>query len=235
MRLSLAALREVHLEDLRRELTVADWWDWVRSTYAELKKTDEGREYMRFSKGPIKRLKEEVVPTLRLAERQFPARQLLVTFPAEDTPGSPDALIRSSRTSGQVPIQVTCDWGYDDERRLHIMHRDGFVAGSGSIHKVNDRLETKGRAYSIEEVVSEFSLVIANRIAAKAAHSGYDPSTWLVVHINDERLPPEGLGEVLSNARTAAAGSPFSATFLVGSSDEKRICAVLDGFAAIPS
>jgi hypothetical protein len=45
------------------------------------------------------------------------------------------------------------------------------------------------------------------------------------VHINDEQWPPEALPGILSAAKAAAVPSPFVATFLVGSSDEKSICA----------
>jgi hypothetical protein len=187
---------------------------------------------MRFAKGPVKRLKEEVIPTLQLAERQFPGRDLLLRFPADGS--AADALMRSPTTSVPVPIQVTCDWGHDDERRLQIMHRDGVVHGSGPILKVNGRLETKGRAYSIEDVVSDFTSIVRDRLTSKSAHGGYAPSTWLVIHINDERLPPEGLPELLKYSRTAAAAiSPFAATFLVGSSDEKRVCELLSGVATL--
>jgi hypothetical protein len=173
---------------------------------------------MRFHKGPIKRLKEEVVPTLRFAERHFPGRDLLASFPASNQHGSPDALIRAAGSSIQVPVQVTCDWTYEDEQRLRSLHRDGF----------NSRL------YSLEEVTAEVSALIADRLAAKAAHSSYAPDTWLLLHINDERWPPEGLPDILSQAKTAAAASPFSATSIVGSSDEKRICALLAGTPVLP-
>ena len=196
--------------------------------------TDEGRKYMRFRKGPVKRLKEEVIPTLRFAERQFAGRDLLATFPATDDPGSADALIRSSTISAYVPIQVTCDWTKEDEQRLQILHRDGMVPGGGAIRKIDGRLETAGCAYSLEEITAKVSNLVTNRLAAKAAHGGYTKATWLLVHINDERWPPEALPAVLEQAKITAAGCPFAATFLVGSSDEKRICALLDGTAVLP-
>ena len=43
----------------------------------------------------------------------------------------------------------------------------------------------------------EVSALIASRIAAKAAHSSED--TWLLVHINDERWPPEELQGVIAD------------------------------------
>ncbi len=227
-------VRKITLDELRRELPISEWWAWTWKTLAELKATDEGRKYMRFHKGPIKRFKEEVIPTLRFAERQFAGRDLLATFPANDDPGSADALIRSSTSSAQVRIQITCDWTHEDEQRLQIMDRVGWVQGSGPIRKVNGRLETSGRAYSLEEVAAGVSALITRRLAAKAAHGGYAQGTWLLVHINDERWPPEALPAILAQAKAAAAGSSFAATFLVGSSDEKRICALLDGTAVVP-
>jgi len=199
-------------------LRSSEWWAWIRELLADLAGNEAGRKYMRFHKGPIKRLKEEVVPTLRFAERHFPGRDLLASFPASNQHGSPDALIRAAGSSIQVPVQVTCDWTYEDEQRLRSLHRDGF----------NSRL------YSLEEVTAEVSALIADRLAAKAAHSSYAPDTWLLLHINDERWPPEGLPDILSQAKTAAAASPFSATSIVGSSDEKRICALLAGTPVLP-
>ena len=100
--------------------------------------------------------------------------------------------------------------------------------------KSTAELETSGRAYSLEEVAAGVSALITRRLAAKAAHGGYAQGTWLLVHINDERWPPEALPAILAQAKAAAAGSSFAATFLVGSSDEKRICALLDGTAVVP-
>jgi hypothetical protein len=227
-------VREITIEELRRELPVSEWRTWTRERLAELRATDEGRKYVRFHKGPVKRFKEEVVPTLRFAERQFAGCDLLATFPANDDPGSADALLRRSTFSAHVPIQLTCDWAHDDEQRLRILHRDGVVSGFGPIRKVNGRPEIDGRAYSTEEVQAKFKALIANRLAAKAAHPGYAKCIWLLVHINDELLPPEALSDVLKEAKAAAAGFPFAATFLVGSSEEKRICELLDGAAVLP-
>jgi hypothetical protein len=222
-------MRQITCDELRRELPISEWWAWARKALAELRATDEGKKYMRFRKGPVKRFKEEVIPTLRFAERRFAGRDLLATFPANDGPA--DALIRSSTSSAYVPIQVTCDWTHEDEQRLQIFHRDGMVLGGGAIRKVDGRLETAGRAYSIEESQSEVSASVASLLAKKATRAGYAKGTWLLVHINDEWWPPEALSAVLEHAKAAAAGSPFAATFLVGSSDEKRICALLKGTA----
>jgi hypothetical protein len=211
-------MRQITCDELRRELPISEWWAWARTVLAELRATDEGRAYIRFRKGPVKRLREEVIPTLRFAERQFAGRDLLATFPATAGPASPDALLRSSTSSIHVPIQVTCDWTYDDEKRLQTMHRIGWASGG---------------VYSIEKVQAEVSASIAKLLAAKAAHGGYAENTWLLVHINDERWPPEALPVVVGRAKAAAAGLPFDATFLVGSSDEKRICELIDGGPAI--
>jgi hypothetical protein len=211
-------VREITCDDLRRELTVSEWLAWIRELQADLASNDAGRKYMRFHKGPNKRLKEEIIPTLQFAERHFAGRDLLASFPASNQHGSPDALIRAAGSSVQVPVQVTCDWTYEDEQRLLSLHRNGF----------NYRL------YSLEKVTAEVSALIADRLAAKAAHGSYAPGTWLVVYINDGRWPPEALPDILNQAKIAAAASPFSATFLVGSSDEKRICALLAGTPVLP-
>jgi hypothetical protein len=206
-------MREVTCDDLRRELSIPEWRAWTDKTLAELAATDAGREYLRFEKGPIKRLKEEVVPTLRFAERHFPNHELLASFPASDEPGSPDALIRLASSSVQLPLQVTCDWTHEDEQRLQTNHQDGAT----------------WRFYSLEGTTAEQSNLIARRLTRKRKHGGYARGTWLLVHTNDEGWPFEALPDVLNAAIAAASGLPFAATFLVGSSDEKRICELLDG------
>jgi hypothetical protein len=203
-------MRQITYDELRRELPISEWLTWSRERLAELGATDEGKQYVRFTKDAVKRLREEVMPTLRFAERQFAGRDLLVKFPADNGPA--DALIRSPTSSEYVPIQVTCDWTYDDEKSLRIMQQQGWSPTC---------------VFSIEEV----SDLIAGRIAAKAGHSAKD--AWLLVHINDERWPPDELQRVIAQAKAAAAGS-FAATFLVGSSEEKRICELLDGAAIVP-
>jgi hypothetical protein len=225
-------IHQVTFDDLRRELHVTEWRAWIDKVLAELRPTDEGREYMRFNKGPIKRLKEEVIPTLRFLEREFAGRDPLATFPAMDTPGSADALVRNSTGSNHVPIQVTCDWTHEDEQRLQILHRDGVVQGSGPIKKVKGRLETTGRAYSLEEIQSEVSTLVARRLTAKATRGAYAKNTWLLLHINDERWPPEALPSIVAQAKSVATGLPFAATYLIGSSDEKCICVLLGGTPA---
>jgi hypothetical protein len=108
------------------------------------------------------------------------------------------------------------------------LHRDGVVHGSGPIYKKNGQLESQGRAYSLEEVSSEFASAVARLLKRKITRCT-DRSMWLLIYINDKRLPPEGLPSVLRAAYQAAQGSPFAATILVGSSDEKRICELLEG------
>src|SRR4029077_3361761 len=133
--------------------------------------------------GPIKRLKEEIVPTLRFAERYFTGRDLLASFPISDQHGSPDALIRFPGSPNQVPVQATCDWTYQDEQCLWKVHREGYSVG---------------RMYTLEGIVVGISAIL---LAAKMAHGRYDPSTWLLVHINDERWPPEALADILTAAK----------------------------------
>jgi hypothetical protein len=219
-------MREIQYEELRRELSVADWRAWVNDVLADLRSTDEGREYMRFDKGPIKRLKEEVVPTLHLVERHFANRPMFARFPADNQ--SADALIRPSLAATPIQLQITCDFDHAAHQRLMILHRDGFVQGSGPISKVNGRLETKGRAYSLEEIVDEFAAVLIDRLESKMSRCT-DPRMWLLVHLSDEGLPPEGAPELLRRTRAVACRSPFAATFLVGNTDWTLPCELLSG------
>ena len=112
--------------------------------------------------------------------------------------------------------------------RLRILHRDGFVPGSGRVWKEKGHFKTEGRAYSTEDAVGKYAAAIGARLKSKIAR-GDDGRSILLVYINDEQLPPEGLPALLERARVAASGLPFAATFLVGSSDEKEICELLAG------
>jgi hypothetical protein len=223
----------IEYSDLRREAAVSTWRKWVNAALEELRATRKDREYLRFAKGPVKRFKEEVVPTLRFVERQFPGREVLMRFPADNS--AADAVVRSSEQAPAVSIQVTCDWTYDEERRLRILHRDGMVAGSGPIFKRNGRLEAEGHALSLEQTTANYASTVDQRLRQKFSRCA-DPHMWLLLHINDERLPPEGVPRLVHEAQATARGSPYRATFLVGSSEnrEKPICALLHGRACLP-
>src|SRR5947208_15676546 len=126
---------------------------------------------------------------------------------------------------------MTCNYYYGDQLRLEILHRDGMVPGAGPIARVGGRPEAEGRAYFLEEVVDEFANSIIDRLNLKTRKFGnYDPSTWLLVYIDDARLPMEGLPILLAKIRNVASKSPFAAIFLVGSI-EQGICELINGTA----
>ena len=54
-------MRQITCDELRRELPISEWWAWAGKILTELRETSEGRKYMRFHKGPVKRFKEEVI------------------------------------------------------------------------------------------------------------------------------------------------------------------------------
>jgi hypothetical protein len=71
-----------------------------------------------------------------------------------------------------------------------------MVSGAGPITRVGGRLEAEGRAYFTEEVVAEIAGTIIDRLNLKARKfANCDPSTWLLVYIDDARLPME-CGEI---------------------------------------
>jgi hypothetical protein len=221
--------KPITFDELKRDLPFNEWDIWLQSRLADLRSTREGRKHLRFDTGPMKVVKEEIIPTLLLLERRFKGEEILATFPANNS--AADAFIRPASAANATPLQITCNLDHDDHLRLQILHRDGMVSGAGPITRVGGRLEAEGRAYFTEEVVAEIAGTIIDRLNLKARKfANYDPSTWLLVYIDDARLPMEGLPILLEKIRNDAAKSPFVATFLVGST-EQGICELIGGTA----
>jgi hypothetical protein len=214
----------ITFDELQEERPSSDWDDWLRSRLAGL-----DSEYKRFDKGPMKVVKEEIIPTIRLLRRRFKGQEIFASFPADNSPA--DAFIRPASTAKPTPLQITCNFDYIDHLRLQILQRDGRVPGAGPITRVNGRLEAENRAYFVEEAAEELANSIIDRLDLKAQKFGnYDPSTWLLVYFEDGGLPRDGLPILLRKIRNAAAKSPFVATFLVGST-EQEICELIGGTA----
>src|SRR5262249_584184 len=124
----------VTTEKLREVHTCDEWRAWIDSVLSQIRSTKEGRYFLSFSKGPLKGLKEEVVPTVQLVQRLSPQRQVWIAFPCDN--GSADALLSvSSAMNSPVPVQVTCDFGYEGQLRLELLHKQGFAPGSGPISR----------------------------------------------------------------------------------------------------
>jgi hypothetical protein len=178
----------------------------------------------------MKVVKEEIIPTLMLLNRKFKGEEIFVAFSANDSPDA-DAFIRRASAACATPLQITCNFDHDDHLRLQILHRDGTAPGAGPIARIGGRLEAENRAYFVDEAVDELANSIIDRLNSKARIFGnYDPSTWLLVYIDDGRLLPEGLPRLLSKIQNAATKSPFVATFLVGST-EQGLCELIGGTA----
>ena len=220
----------ITFDELNRELPLNEWWIWLRSRLADLGSTREGLTHLRFDRGPMKVVKEEIIPTLLLLERRFKGEEIFAAFPANNS--AADAFIRPALAAKATPLQITCNVDYDDHLRLKILHRDGMVPGAGPITRdVCGRLEAEGRAYFVEEIADKLAISIIGRLDLKARQfSKYDPSTWLLVYFHDDLLPRDGIPILLAKIRNAAAKSPFVATFLVGST-EQEICELISGAA----
>ena len=225
----MSPLKPITFDELNRELPFNEWQIWLRSRLDGLRSNREGLEYMRFNSREMKVVKEEIIPTLLLLERKFKGEEIFATFPASNS--AADAFIRPASATKATPVQITCDADHEDYLRRQILHRDGRVPGAGPITRVGGRLEAEGRAYFTEEAVDDFASAIIDRLDLKARIFGnYDSSTWLLIYIDDHRLPPEGLPILLEKIRNDAAKSPFVATFLVGST-EQGICELIGGTA----
>jgi hypothetical protein len=229
--MTMSPPKPITLDELQRELPLNEWESWLQSRLAHFGSTREGLAYKRFNSGPMKVVKEEIIPTLLLLERRFKGEDIFVAFSADNNSAA-DAFIRPASAANATPLQITCNLDHDDHLRLQILHRDGMVPGAGPITRVGGRLEAEGRAYFTEEVVAEIAGTIIDRLNSKARKfANYDPSTWLLVYIDDARLPMKGLPILLETIRNDAAESPFVATFLVGSHPEHRICELIGGTA----
>jgi hypothetical protein len=216
----------ITFDELKGERPSSEWEIWLRSRLAGL-----DSKYKRFDKGPMKVVKEEIIPTLHLLHRKFKGEEIFAAFTADKT-SKADAFIRLASAAKATPLQITCNLTHADHQRLQILDRDGMVPGAGSITRVDGRLEAENRAYFMEEVVEELANSIIDRLNSKAQKfETYDPSTWLLIYIEDGRLLLEGLPLLLKKIQNAKAKSPFVATFLVGSTAEQEICELIGGTA----
>ena len=136
--------KPIRLDELQGERPLNEWDIWLRSRLAGLGFTREGKKYKRLHKGPMKVVKEEIIPTLQLLRRRFKGEEFFAEFPANNS--AADAFIRPASTTKQTPLQITCTVSHDDHLRLQILHRDGMVPGAGPITCVDGRLQAEGRA-----------------------------------------------------------------------------------------
>jgi hypothetical protein len=219
----------ITIDELQGERSLNEWDIWLQPRLANLGSTREGVKYKRFQKGPMKVVKEEIIPTLHLIRRRFKDEEIFAAFPADNS--AADAFIRPGSTTKATPLQITCNFGYDDQLRLELLDRVGMAPGAGPIARIGSRLEAENRAFTVEEAADELANSINDRLNSKARmFDTYDASTWLLVYIDDGRLLPEGLPRLLSKIQNAAAKSPFVATFLVGST-EQGLCELIIGTA----
>jgi len=223
-------------EQLQAVRTHGDWRAWIDSAFAQFRSTREGRSFVRLGKGPgrspdeqkfLKRLKEEVVPTVRLVERLSPANQVWIAFPCDDGPA--DALLSlSSSMKSPIPVQVTCDFDHNERLRLELLDKRGFAPGSGPISRRAGQIHAEHGVYSLDEAVERILTPLRSRINTKLK-TRHAPETWLVIHFRDEALPPEGVDPVINACTQLLHCSPFQATFIVGNTEEKRICRLVNG------
>jgi hypothetical protein len=217
----------VTTEQLRTVRTYRDWRAWTESALSQLRSTPESRSFLRFAKGPVKRLKEEVLPTVRLVERLLPEDQVWIAFPCDSGPA--DALLSlSSSMKSPIPVQVTCDFSHEEQLRLELLHQQGYAPGSGPVSRRAGRIYAEHDVYSLDEAVERVLTPLRARIAAKRK-TRHAPETWLLIHFRDEVLPPEGVDPVMDACAQLLEGSPFQAAFIVGNTEENRLCRLLNG------
>jgi hypothetical protein len=108
--------KPITTDELLGERSFNEWDIWLRSRLADLGSTREGVKYKRFDKGPMKIVKEEIIPTLHLIRRRFKGQEIFVTFPADNS--AADAFIRPGSATKATPLQITCNFDYDAQMRL---------------------------------------------------------------------------------------------------------------------
>jgi hypothetical protein len=153
-------------DELQGERPVKEWDRWLLSRLADIGSTREGIEHKRLAKGLMKKLKEEIIPTVRLLQRSFEGKEIFAAFPADNSKA--DAFIRPGWTTKATPLQITCNFDYDNQLRLESLQRDGRIPGFGPIARINGRVEAEGRAYFTQEVVDKITGSIIDRLNLKA-------------------------------------------------------------------
>ena len=165
---------------------------------------------------------------MQLVERLSLGQQIWITFPCDD--GSADALLSLDSSMGPpIPVQVTCDFSREQQLRLELLDQQGFAPGSGPISRRGAQIHAEhGFDSSLEEAVQRILAPLRERIEAKL-RTRHVPETWLLLHFGDATLPPEGVESVMDACAKVLAGAPFQAAFLVGSTEENRLCRLLSG------
>src|SRR3984893_8827615 len=79
-RMTMSPPKPITFDELKRDLPFNEWDIWLQSRLADLRSTREGRKHLRFDTGPMKVVKEEIIPTLLLLERRFKGEEILATF-----------------------------------------------------------------------------------------------------------------------------------------------------------
>jgi hypothetical protein len=193
---------------------------WADNYFQAMKAQPGGLRKLRFNTGLNKKIKEEVMPVVRLFERRPPSPGSQLTFPVDC--GLADAWLHDA--SGiSIPLQVTCDFSYQEALRLELLHQQGIAPGFGSVSRQAGRINADRRAYDTQEAIDHFSRVLTERIVAKFKGTP-DPGTWLVVQCVDEALPDSGIEPVMQACAAAAVGSPYDMTFIVGTDGGRALC-----------
>ncbi|MBZ0141921.1 MAG: hypothetical protein K8H87_19455 [Pseudorhodoplanes sp.] len=206
--------------DFRRERTTRELRAWVDSYLEGQRETRDGVRTLRFDKGLNKRMKEEVLPVLRMLERAMSAVNVTVAFPVDS--GAADATMRIG-SGPAIPLQATCDFSYEEQLRLELLHQQGTAPGFGAIRKVKGQIHAVREAYSTEQAIADFSSRLVDRIKQKLRHRPAK-GTWLVVQCIDEALPDSAIDPVIEASAQAAAGSPYARVFIVGTVEGRKLC-----------
>jgi hypothetical protein len=219
------------IDDIRRERTVKGLRNFVDSVLASLTSTDKGSRQLQFGNGPIKRLKEEVCPALRFAERYFPGREMSLSFPADNGPF--DAILRGFPSAKKcIQLQITtAAFSYKEHLRLEALQGNGAGPGFGPVWRDSDgQIQATHKIYMTQEAIDDSVNILRERICRKQFHQGM----WLLIDFNDEALvgSDAAIDKVVSACTEMVKDTQFSAVFIVGTTNVQPLCRLIHGGVA---
>lgn len=181
-------------EDLTKERTPSELWDWLIQKVKQICATKEGLEDFRLQKGLLKQLVEEVTPLAMFGKHKFGVITQILLQPVIGNQNY-DAIITdlTSKFAHQSYLEITQSHEGEKEylRRL-FLQRVGFTFGHGHIikegtKKAGLKLSLIPQAVNTANVAREELKRILDAAKRKEGKD-YPVSTSLIIIFDDDRF-----------------------------------------------
>ncbi len=212
-------------EELTKERTPSELWDWLIQKVKQICSTDEGRKDFRLQKGLLKQLVEEIAPLAIFGKHKFGDTDQVLLQPVIGNQNY-DALVTDLRTkpASDTYIEITqAHEGEDDYWRRCELLEKGIVFSNAPVIKTG---KGKNRTVSIPPEATPVEERVKNELdrifvaAQKKEHITYPANTSLVIFFDDtppfqEVIDNEKLDSFI-NTKILNLDLRFSSLYLVG-------------------